>query len=396
VVQKLIKISNCAEPIAPASPDWRAFLSFGFRPLYLVGAMWAALAIAVWVFAPQWLRPPLTGIAWHAHEMLWGFIGTIAVGFLLTAGANWTGRNPLNGAALAAMLVLWLIARVGFLAGGDAAFIAAAAEISFFLIAAVAMARVVVLAHNTRNYVVPVLLLALAGADAAFLYAIWLGEFVDAMRYVQVGLLVMCMITILIAGRVIPFFAARAVADLKPRAGTYTGYAQLVGTVLAIAGLLSANMPLLVASITGTGLLAIVQLIGWRPWSVRHKPLLWILYLGYAGLGVGLMVAGGHVAGLVAVSAVHVHVIAMAGFSVLIIGMITRTALGHLGRPLALDRSMLVSYVLLLTAVVFRLAALGLGPYSQLATQASALAWIGAFATYLWRFAPWLIRPRVD
>jgi uncharacterized protein involved in response to NO len=79
------------------APTGHAFLEFAFRPLYLAGTAWALIAIAIWVYVPQWLAGPLQGIAWHAHEMLWGFIGTIAVAFLMTAGANWTGINPLHG-----------------------------------------------------------------------------------------------------------------------------------------------------------------------------------------------------------------------------------------------------------------------------------------------------------
>ena len=86
--------------------------------------------------------------------------------------------------------------------------------------------------------------------------------------------------------------------------------------------------------------------------------------------------------------------IAMAGFSVMIIGMLTRTALGHLGRPLAVDRSMLVSYVLVLLAVVLRLVALVPSAFSPHALHLSAAAWIAAFALYLWRFTPLMIRPR--
>jgi uncharacterized protein involved in response to NO len=79
---------------------------------------------------------------------------------------------------------------------------------------------------------------------------------------------------------------------------------------------------------------------------------------------------------------------------VLIIGMVTRTALGHLGRALALDRSMQVSYWLLLVAVVLRLTALWPSSLGTLALQGSAIAWIGAFGLYLWRFFPMMIRPR--
>jgi uncharacterized protein involved in response to NO len=91
-----------------------------------------------------------------------------------------------------------------------------------------------------------------------------------------------------------------------------------------------------------------------------------------------------------------VHVIAMGGFSVLIIGMVTRTALGHLGRPLAVDRSMTASYVLMLLAFVLRLAALHPSTLSAWLLQGAALAWIIALALYLWRFFPWMIRPRPD
>ena len=144
------------------------------------------------------------------------------------------------------------------------------------------------------------------------------------------------------------------------------------------------------------GALALVQVLTWQPWAVRRKPLLWILYLGHSGIGFGLLAAAAQAAGFGLRSAVHVHVIAMGGFSVLIIGMATRTALGHLGRALALDRSMLASYGLVLTAVALRLAALWPTAFSSLALQASALAWIAGFALYLWRFVPWMIRPRAD
>src|SRR5690606_27109360 len=113
---------------------------------------------------------------------------------------------------------------------------------------------------------------------------------------------------------------------------------------------------------------------------------------------IGLLFAAAYLAGIgtgaLARGAVHVHVIGMAGFSVLIIGMVTRTALGHLGRPLQLDRSMVVSYWLVILAVALRLAALAPSTAMQPLLHASAAAWAAAFALYLWRFVPLLIRPR--
>lgn len=394
-MQPLLQLHE-PRPAAPPAPDLRAFLGLGFRPLYLAGAAWAAASVAIWIFAPQWLQPPLAGVAWHAHEMLWGFVATIAVGFLLTAGATWTGLNPLQGGPLAVAGALWLAARSGFLAGGDAAFLAAAAaELALFLLAAVAMARVVIRSRNRRNYGVPVLMLALAASDASFLAAAYAGD-ARLMRFFESGLLVMAVIALLIARRVIPFFAMRAVAGLQIPMRVRSGQAQVAAGVLAVVALLLGLPWLQAGALTAAGALALAQVLSWRPLAVLHKPLLWILYAGYAGLGIGLLAAAAQAPGVEVRSAVHVHLIAMAGFAVLIIGMVTRTALGHLGRALEVDRSMVASYALVLAAVALRLAALWPSALSAAALQASALAWIAAFGLYLWRFAPWLVRPRAD
>ena len=385
-------------PSAAPRPEWRAFLSLGFRPLYIAGTAWAAIAVALWIFAPQALLGPLGGVAWHAHEMLWGFVATIAVGFLMTAGANWTGINPLQGAPLAAACALWLVARVGFLAGGTPGFwIAAAAETAFFVVAAVALARVVVASRNRRNAAVPLLLAGLAASDLAYLVAAWQGDdYAVLMQRLYAGLLCMALVALLVARRVIPFFAMRAVPGLVIPMHERSGQVQLGAGAVAIAALLAGPAWLQALALAGAGAIALWQVLAWQPLAVRSRPLLWILYLGHAGLGIGLLVGAAQAVGAPLRSAVPVHLVAMAGFSVLIIGMVTRTALGHLGRGLKLDRSMLASYWLVLAAVALRLAALWPSPLTAGLLHLSATAWIAAFGLYLWRFVPWLVRPRPD
>ena len=135
---------------------------------------------------------------------------------------------------------------------------------------------------------------------------------------------------------------------------------QLGAGVVAIAALLAGPAWLQAVALAGAGAIALWQVLAWQPLAVRTRPLLWILYLGYSGIGIGLLAAAAQAAGMPLRSAVPVHLVAMAGFSVLIIGMVTRTALGHLGRGLKLDRSMLASYWLVLAAVALRLAKLKL------------------------------------
>ena len=81
-----------------------ALFSYGFRPFFLLGAIYAGAMIPLWlgVFEGELELP--TAFAprdWHVHEMLFGFVIAAIAGFLLTAIPNWTGRRPVNGAPLA-------------------------------------------------------------------------------------------------------------------------------------------------------------------------------------------------------------------------------------------------------------------------------------------------------
>jgi len=382
-------------------PSWRAFLELGFRPLYLMGCFWGVIGVSLWVWAPQWLAGPLFGVVWHAHEMLWGFVATIAAGFLLTAGSNWTGITTLQGRWLAALCGLWVLARIGFLVSGPAAWpafvMAALCELGFFLGAAAVLGRAIVKSRSRRNYGVPLLLLGLGLADALYLAAVWRGaDYTLLMDRFATGLLCMAVVALLIGRRVIPFFASRAVAGLDIPMHTQSGQWQIAAGVLAIACLLAGWQPGQALFLTAAGVLALWQVTAWRPWAVRRVPLLWVLYAGYAALGVGLLVAAAHALGWIVRMAWPAHVTGIGGFAVLIIGMVTRTALGHLGRPLHADRSMVTAYVLVIAAAVLRLAALLLPAASQPALHAAAAAWIVAFGLYLWRFFPMMIRPRPD
>lgn len=391
------------EPVRrPAAPQWKAFLSLGFRPLYIAGCAWALISMLVWVFLPTLIPTPWLGVAWHAHEMLWGFIATIAVAFLLTASATWTGFNPLHGKPLAGLCLLWIAARIAYLAGGrNGILLGAACEIAFFGLAGLALARVMLKGKSRRNYGTPLLLIGLGCvANLLYIQAVLRDDYLLLLHYFNAGMIAMAVLALLIARRIIPFFAMRAVPGLQLPMLTRSGHVQMVLGGLAFALALAGwNLPLGLA-LAASGGIALWQVRAWRPAAVRTKPLLWILYLGYALMAIGLIYAGAVIGGLLqgiwARPAIHAHLIGVGGFALLIIGMVTRTAMGHLGRPIALDRSMLASYYLMVAAVVLRLAALWPGPFSLGLLHTAATCWIAAFFLYLWRFTPMLIRPRAD
>lgn len=417
----MAQLLNIEEPptASASKPSLATLLLLGFRPIYILGSFWALVSIAMWIFTPHLIGEPLGLVYWHAHEMLWGFIITIAVAFLLTASATWTGHNPMHGWPLGVLCIFWIIARIGFLFGGVTGFwIATAAELIFFGMAAIALARVVIKGNSKRNYGLPILIFILGLADLLYLLAVLDGNYLILMERFDLGLIGMAIVALLIARRVIPFFSKRMVPGLEIPMLTKSGQWQMVLGPIAIVALVinqcllandmgrSQTMNIIAAiCLAVTGIISLVQLWYWKPRAVLHKAMLWILYLGYAFIAIGLIFAAIQVSqllepsllrGVLARSATHVHLIGMAGFCILIIGMLTRTALGHLGRPLALDGSMLASYWFMIAAVVFRLAALWPSASTQFLLHLAGLSWVICMGLYLWRFFPMLIRPRPD
>ncbi len=381
--------------------DKHPLFSLGFRPLYIAGCAWACIAVAIWVFAPQWAAQPLSGVAWHAHEMLWGFIATIAMGFLLTASATWTGLNPSKGKHLAVVCALWLIARIGYLFAGQTGFwIAATCDFAFFAVSGIALAQVIIRSKSKRNYGIPLLALGLGISHALYVMAALDQRHEELMRQFGLGLICMAILALLIARRVIPFFTMRAIPGVTLPMCTRSGHAQLVCAVVALAAVATRHPMPAAVFLALSGALSLWQLWHWQTPGIYRRPLLWILHLGYAVMAIGLLLAAAQLAGITQGSfarmAAPAHMLGMGGFCLLIIGMVSRTSLGHLGRPMALDRSMLASYVAMVAAVALRLAALWpSGAYLSL-LHASAFCWILSLGLYLWRFTPWLLRPRPD
>ncbi len=142
---------------ATASRAWHGapVFSRGFRPFFLAAGTWALIGMALWV-------PVFTGAItiptafsagdWHAHEMIFGYVGAVIAGFLLTAIPNWTSRLPVAGWPLAALAALWVTGRIAVLTsawiGRPAAAIADAAFLTVF---AALVAREVIAGRNWRN-----------------------------------------------------------------------------------------------------------------------------------------------------------------------------------------------------------------------------------------------------
>ncbi len=369
----------------------------GFRPFYLLASVFAALSVALWALqlAGVLVRPYLAGALWHAHELLFGFTLAVVVGFLFTAGRNWSNRPTPSGLSLAAFAALWVAARVLVLTPFGWA--AALVNTAFPLAAAMALAIPFLAARNRRNYFFVAMLVLIAAAVLAVHLAqlevialpAWLG--------IQVALDAVLLIMTVMAGRVIPMFTNNGIAGANATQRPWLEKAAL-GSVLVL--LLADTLQL------GGLALALVLALGaavhlvrwwlWQPWKTLRTPLVWVLHAAYLWIPVYLALRGAAALGLVAAS-VATHALTVGAIGGLVIGMMTRTARGHTGRPLLADRADVACYVLVLAAAVVRVAVPLAAPAATLhAVLGSAALWSAGFGLYALRYWPVLSRARVD
>ncbi|MFG6462399.1 NnrS family protein [Roseateles sp. DXS20W] len=384
------------EPPRAPRPAFALF-ALGFRPFYLLASVFAALSVPLWALQFSGLlgHAYLAGPLWHAHEMLFGFTLAVIVGFLFTAGRNWTNLPTPTGGPLAALVLLWLAARVLVLTRWGVA--AALANIAFPLAAAGALAVPFVRARNRRNYFFIGLLLLLAAVAAVF----HLGQLgfiaVAPLPGLQVALDVVLFILTVMGGRVIPMFTNNGVPGAAATRRPVVEKAAL-GLVLAlgVADLLGLGGWPVAAIAAAAGAAHAVRWALWQPWKTLRVPLVWVLHLAYAWIPVHLLLRAGGALDWVTPS-LATHALTVGAVGGLVIGMMTRTARGHTGRALRADGFETACYVAVLLAALVRVVLPLLQPAWTLpAVQASAALWSAGFGLYAWRYWPVLSRPRVD
>lgn len=372
-------------------------LRLGFRPFYLVAALQAAIALPLWVaaflgHAPFGLQP---GLAWHVHEMVFGFAVAVIIGFLYTAVRNWTGRPTPRGTPLAALVLLWCAARVGLLVAPSLP--SALLDIAFLPAAAWPLWRLLRKTDNRRNQFFPLLLLGMALLNAVHHAAVFGWIAIDPVRPLRGALLMVVLIATIMGGRVIPSFTANAVPGAQPKTRPREDRLSVVLLALACAGWIAgAPSPAMAGLFAAAGLSIAKRALGYQPQRTTGHPLLWILHAAHLWIAVGLLLLAAAELRLTGESAGW-HALGVGAIAGLIIGMITRTALGHTGRMLRTGPAESLMFLLLQLGAVLRvLAALNwTAAYGQLLVAAAA-CWSVAFGLYVAIYAPRLLATRVD
>jgi len=371
-----------------------AFFRFGFRPFFLGAGVWALVAVAIWLAAFRGLVSIPTAfdpVAWHVHEMLFGFVAAAIAGFLLTAVPNWTGRMPIRGVPLAVLFALWVIGRVAVTTSGlIGAGVAAALDLSFLALLLGLVAREIVAGRNWRNVPITIVLAVLLLANV-LIHAEAVGHASTGPLGQRLGIAVVVLLINLVGGRIIPSFTANWLKK-RGEARLPAGHDALDGGALAVLllalaawvaapGGFAAGVGLIAA-----GVLAFIRVARWRGHRTLSEPLVWSLHLGFAWVPVGLLLTGTSLVIPSLPATAGIHALTAGAMGSMTLAVMTRATLGHTGRALAADRWTAAIYLLVATAALLRIAAPLLTEAYLPLLCASGVAWIAAFGTFAVRY----------
>ena len=376
----------CRMTIPASGRDYAgpALLSLGFRPFFLLGSFWAAVAVPLWVWSFLGGSAPLAHRDWHVHEMLFGFLGAVLAGFLTTAVPNWTGRPPLTGAPLAALVGLWIAGRAGMLAAFWLGPIAAVIDAAFLVSLAALVWREVIAARNVRNIPVAGLVSLLALANIAFHAGAASGQSGLGERG-AIGAL--CLLLSLVGGRITPAFTGNwmRARGIGPEPDAFSGIDRVAIGATALAAMLWTAQPegaLGGAALAVAGAAQLARLSRWRGWLSASEPLVWILHVGYAWLGTGLLLLGASRLSSIVPSTAGVHALTAGAVGVMTLAVMSRASRGHTGRPLAADPFTTCLYIWIVLAALARVAAPFAGAAQSALLIGSAILWCLAFGGF--------------
>ncbi|GAD79665.1 NnrS family protein [Vibrio ezurae] len=374
-------------------------LRLGFRPFFLLGALYAFIAIPVWIYAYQNGQPDALAapaLWWHAHEMLFGFSMAIVAGFVLTAVQNWTGINGTKSTRLGLIVALWLAPRILFWTPTPL-WLISIIESLFLLAVAYEIAIRVVKSKGWRNlFFVPLFILAIVANFASYATIKGVVPF-SASAVWQAMLWWFMLLLSVMGGRVIPFFTARRLQFDKPQPIFWLEIAANLPLVLLFVlsffpiTLSQLETPLFIWA----GLLQLVKVLRWKPWTTFGEPLVWSLHASYACIPAYLLLKGFTTNPWLAHTSLHLFAIgALAG---LILAMITRVTMGHTGRNIYEGPQMRIAFASLVLSALIRSVGVGLFPqYMMQLLDVATVLWMLSFGMYLFKFAKMLATPRKD
>lgn len=384
--------------------DYRgpALFSYGFRPFFLGAALFAGVAVPAWMLmlgGVGGLTVLYSPRDWHIHEMVFGFLPAVIMGFMLTAIPNWTDRPPIRGYELMGLWALWLAGRLVIAIPWFTPLVSAVVDGAFLVAAAGLIWREVVVSKSWGHAPMGVLITLYAGANTLFHVQTLSGAHADFPP--RMALAVIMVLLTVIGGRIIPIFTEEFL-EMQGRAerpapfSRYDGLSILLVVITALAWTIQPW-----GTVTGwlfvtAGVINAGRLARWYGWLTGREPLVLVLHVGYGWVVVALLALGGALLGVGPATPEALHALTTGAVGVMTLGVMTRATLGHTGRPRHAGPLTVAIYLLAFLGALVRV----LGPATGLTTHLflglAAVTWSGAYMLFALSYGPLLLRPSLD
>jgi uncharacterized protein involved in response to NO len=383
-------------------PEAIPLLSYGFRPFFLGAALWACIAMVLWIglLSGFWnFAIGYGAIAWHAHEFLFGYIAAVMTGFLLTAIPNWTGRLPLQGMPLLALFSLWLTGRVAMLMTDWIGTSAAAIIDCVYLITITAViSREIVAGSNWRNLRVAVLVALTAIANIVFQAEVLISAAPNyGLRLAVAAIVALIMV---VGGRVTPSFTnnwlTRQGSEQRPAPlGRFDIVSIALGAIALIAWIAAPDWYGAAALLLVMAIAQAARLSRWTGARTWREPILFVLHLGYAFVPLGAFMLSASILWprLVPTSGA-LHAWTTGAMGLMTLAIMTRATLGHTGRDVYSSPTTVVIYGVMLVAALARIAAPLLPAFYYQMLLTAGVGWFLAFAVFVLTYGPMLTRAK--
>jgi uncharacterized protein involved in response to NO len=387
-----------------------AWLASPFRIFYLLGVGFGLLWLGTTAAALA-LGLPLPAPQRHAHEMIFGFALAIVVGTALTALPGWAGIADIGRVPLALLAAAWLAGRLAVAAAvpaGAAAALApadparpglavavAVADLALPLLAIATVLPPLVRLRQRRWLLLPLLLAGFAAANGSWHWAVARGDAAGGAQALRLALWPLVLMFALAGGLLTPVFTANVLRDAGRAPPPPTRPALEVAAMAALLALAVCDLRGASAPVTAGAALAALGLQGWRVarwrgWRAARDPLVLAMHLGFAWLLAALALKAASAAGAPLPEPSWVHAFTVGALGTMMLGLMTRVALRHTGRPAVAPRGLRAWLVVLSVAALLRVAAPWLGAW---ALGLAAAGWVLAFAAWLLRHGPELLAP---
>jgi len=375
-----------------------ALLSYGFRPFFLLGSIWAGIEVLTWLpmfYGELSVATAFSPRDWHVHELLFGYVPAIVAGFLLTAIPNWTGRLPLQGTPLLVLVLTWLAGRFAVTFSANLGWIGVSVvDCAFLVLMVAAVAREIVAGKNWRNLKIVALLALLSAGNLAFhIEAHFEGIAIYATR---IGIATVVMLIMVVGGRIIPSFTRNWLMR-RPAGRLPAPFARYDSACLALSGVAlvlwvgAPSEPTTGATMLAAAAANIVRLGRWAGDRTFADRLVLVLHVGFAFVPLGFLLGGLSAFDIGAPSA-GIHAWTAGAFGIMTLAVMSRATLGHTGQPLAASPGLQIVYAAVTIAALARICAVLHPSWGSALLLVAASGWAAAFLGFAILYGPLFCR----